>query len=146
MSRLTREMAAAAGCARKEWLVLRRYPGNIAVLVGMAVLAPAAYVAQAFGFAGESVAGENTADAGVAIGEGEQQFKDFFTAAESGLLFGFDQRDAAENGLFDEFDQTFEHFRFAGEMAIQRRFRDTDGFGETGGGDAFARTGLQHMC
>jgi ABC-2 type transport system permease protein len=54
MSRLGREAVAFGAAARKEWLVLWRYPVNIVVTLATAVLLPAAYVAQANGFAGHS--------------------------------------------------------------------------------------------
>lgn len=54
MSRVAHEAVAFGAVVRKEWLVLWRYPVNLVVTLGMAVLLPAAYVAQAYGFAGDS--------------------------------------------------------------------------------------------
>lgn len=56
MSRLTSESIAFGGAVRKEWQVIKRYPVNIVTMLVMSVMIPAAYLAQAMGFAGDSEA------------------------------------------------------------------------------------------
>jgi hypothetical protein len=39
--------------------------------------------------------------------------------------------------LLDEFDQPFEHLGLAGEVAVERRFRNVKFCSQSGGGDLF---------
>ena len=52
----------------------------------------------------------------------------------SARLLG-DHRDAREQRVLNELDQTFDHFRLAGKVAIQGGLRQTHLLGEFGGGD-----------
>lgn len=49
---LRREAVSFTATVRKEWQVLLRYPANLVVLVGVSVVVPASYLAQASGFSG----------------------------------------------------------------------------------------------
>jgi len=49
-----------------------------------------------------------------------------------------------KNARLDEFDQSFEHLRLAGEMAVQGRFRHGQSGRQCGSGDLFAFRLLQH--
>src|SRR5690606_11308055 len=92
----------------------------------------------------QGIAVENAGDAGVAFGEGEHQQQDLLALRRRLALVLDDARDAREQGVLDKADQSFEHARLAGEVAVERRFRDADLFRQGRGGDAPARLVLQH--
>src|SRR5439155_4432645 len=57
---------------------------------------------------------------------------------------GGDPIDQREQRRLDELDQTFEHLRLAGEMAIERRLRHAKPGRERSGRDLLATRALQH--
>ena len=99
---------------------------------------------QALGFTREGVAGQYPGDAGIALGEGQQQQQHLATAGGGPLLFLEDDPHAAEQRFLDELDQAFKHLRFAGEVAVERRFGNPDLTRQSGGGDAAAGLRFQH--
>lgn len=60
------------------------------------------------------------------------------------LVLRGDLVDQAEDGLFDELDEAFEHLGLAREVAIERRFGDIEARGKRGRGDLLALGGLEH--
>src|SRR5690606_39592224 len=76
----------------------------------------------------------------------EQQYEphDLFAGLRSAWHFGRNTRDASEERLFDVGDETFEHTRLAGEVTIERRFRNTYFFREGCGCNTTTWLFLQH--
>ena len=100
---------------------------------------------QAFVLVHQRIADKHARHAAVLLGKAEQQREDAFHLLQTILLFGGNLVDQPEHGLFDEFDQAFEHLRLAGEVAIQCCFGQVQPCGQRGRGDLFALGLFQHF-
>ncbi len=99
---------------------------------------------QALVFIDQGVADQDTRHASVFLGETQEQGDDLLDLLETCAFFRGDLVDDAEQALFDELDEAFEHLRLAREVAVERGFGAIQFGGEGGGGDLFAFWRFEH--
>src|SRR5689334_5562791 len=92
----------------------------------------------------ERVPDQHARHTAVLLGEAEQHAHDRLELPRAALLLARDFVDKREKRLLYEFDQAFEHLRFAGEVAIERRFRYFQLLGKRSRRYLFRRGPLEH--